>query len=151
MKEYKYIKKVDPEKLHKQIANAGFKLLGVVYDSKLNQATIMLEDSETKDPTSLITSYVYVEPVNPDYPVLYANAQKTVDDSLDQYNSAVSIFQAATQAWNSAATSVAKINASEQQILACASAIQAAKEAIGALVDVVTVLAKNNSIVSDDE
>jgi hypothetical protein len=152
MREFVYIKLVDAGKLHKYIADAGYGIVGIVYDSGLNQVTVRLLDSETRDPTSLVNSYVYTAPVIPDYPVLYANAQQTVQDALVQYNTAVGNYTTALTSWNSYGATVTsgnalnKLTACENMVVACASAIQAARNSIGALVDVVTILAKNNSL-----
>jgi len=151
VKEFKYTKLVDPHKLHKQIENAGYNILGIVFDAGINLVTVMLDDSEDKDPTSVVDTYVYVEPVYPNYPALYATAQDTVQGALTQYNSAVANYVTALQAYNAASTTTAKFNATESQIQACASAISAAKDAIAALVQVVTVLAKNNNVVQEEE
>lgn len=151
VKEFKYTKLVDPHKLHKAIASAGFNILGIVFDAGTNLCTVMLDDSEDKDPTSVVDTYVYVEPVYPNYPALYATAQGVVQGALTQYNSAVTDYITALNAYNTASTSTAKINATESQIQACASAISAAKDAIAALVQVVTILAKNNNVVQEEE
>jgi len=143
--------------LHKQIAKAGFNILGIMYDSGNNQTTVMLDDSETQNPTSLVEAYTYVEPVIPNYPALYANAQKTVMGALTQYNSAVANYVSALNTWNNAGASVtaanalAKLTANEKMTVSCATAIEAAKNAIATLVEVVTVLAKNNNLILEDE
>ncbi|MDD4804333.1 MAG: hypothetical protein PHN69_04090, partial [Candidatus Pacebacteria bacterium] len=155
--EFKYTKQVDPYKLHKQIENAGFNILGVMYDEGMNMTTVMLDDSETNDPTSIVDTYTYVEPVYPNYPVLYANAQNVVNNALVQYNSAVTSYVAALTSWNNAGATITtgnalvKLAANEAMVTACATAIEAAKNAIVALVEVVTVLAKNSNVVQEEE
>ena len=157
VKEFKYNKLVDPEQLHKQIAKAGFNILGIVFYSGDNIATVMLDDSETKDPTSIVEAYVYVKPVYPDYPKLYAEAQQTVVGALNQYNTAASSYINALAVWNNAGATITtgnaltKLAASEKMVEACATAIDAAKNAISALVSVVTVLAENSNLIHDDE
>ena len=151
VKEFKYTKLVDPSKLHKAIAAAGFNILGIVFDASINLCTVMLDDAEIQDPTSVVNAYVYVAPVYPNYPALYSSAQQDVQSALVQYNAAVVSYTAALSAFNSASTTAAKFNAAEDQIKACASALSASKDAIAALVQVVTVLAKNNNVVDQDE
>ena len=152
VKEFKYIKLVDPSKLHKAIANAGFNILGIMYDEGKNQTTVMLDDSETQDPTSIVEAYVYVAPVYPNYQELFASAKDTVGNALTQYNLAVAGYTTALAGWNSAGASVtsgnaiAKLVACEKMTVACATAIDATKDAIAALVEVVTVLAKNTNL-----
>lgn len=151
VKEFKYTKLVDPSKLHKAIAAAGLNILGIVFDASKNLCTVMLDDTEIRDPTSIINSYVYVTPVYPNYPVLYANAQQSVQGALTQYNTAVVNYTNALSAYNSASTTATKLTAAENQIQACASALVASKDAITALVQVVTVLAENNNVVDQEE
>ena len=157
VKEFKYNKLVDPEQLHKQIAKAGFNILGIVFYAGDNVATVMLDDSETKDPTSIVEAYTYMKPVYPDYPKLYADAQQSVAGALNQYNSAVSSYISALTAWNNAGATITsgnaltKLAANEKMVEACATAIDAAKNAISALVSVVAVLAENSNLIQEDE
>lgn len=155
--EFKYTKKVDPSKLHKQIANAGFNILGIMYDEGKNQTTVMLDDSETKDPSSVVEAYVYAPPVVHNYPGLFAEAKGTVGGALTQYSTAKSGYVSALQEWNAAGTTVtsgnavAKLAACEKMVTACASALEASKDAIATLVSVTTVLAKNSNLEVEEE
>jgi hypothetical protein len=146
MKTFQFNKKVDPGVLHKILASSGFIIIGITYDSGTNISNVMLDDTETKDPTSVVDAYVYTPYIPPNYPNLYSNAQTTVNSALTQYNNAVTNYQTALTAWNSASTTTTKFNAVEGQVVACASAISATKEAIAALVNVVKVLAQERSI-----
>jgi hypothetical protein len=153
--EFKYTKKVDPEALHKQIANAGFLILGVSYDSGTDETTVMLDDAETKDPTDVVNAYVYVVPVYPNYPVLFSDAKQNVNDALTQYNGAVATYTTALGEWNAAGTTITsgnalvKLAACEHMVVATAAAISAEKDAIAALVQVVTVLAQRATITEE--
>jgi hypothetical protein len=169
MPAFNFVKQVDCGALHKLLIQNGFDVVGVSFDSGTNITTIELADTETKDPTSIVNSYVYVPYVPVNYPQLYSDASATVQNALNQYNSAVTTYNsavasytAALTVWNNAATptnlatAVIKINASEQMTVACASAIQAeatalqaAKDSIAALVSVVTVLARKNRVVEE--
>lgn len=156
MPTFTFIKLVDPGALHKALVAAGFLVSGISYDSGTNTTTVMLEEGETKDPTSVVNAYVYSAPIVYDYPQLYQNAQATVTAAITQYNTAVTNYAAATGNWTAAGgnvttgNAVAKLTAAEQQIQACASAIQAAAAAINALVGVVTVLAQHDSIIEEE-
>jgi hypothetical protein len=89
----------DPGVLHKLLKTNGFIFLkntegvevgGISYDDGSKIATITLDPSETKNPTTIVNSYVYVPYVPPNYPLLYTNAQTTVTAALTTYNTAVS-------------------------------------------------------------
>lgn len=155
VKEFLFTKECNPEVIHKQLTDSGFAVVGIVYDSGSNQTKVLLEDAETKDPTSVINSYVYVAPVYPDYPQLYTDAQATVNQALVQYNGAVTNYVAALGSWNAAGATVtsgnalSKLTACENMVVACASAIEAAKNSIAALVSVVTVLAQERNLASE--
>lgn len=153
---FTFIKLCDPGALHKLLAQNGFLVSGISYDSGTNTTSVILGDGEVKDPTSVVNSYVYSAPVVYDYPQLYKNAQATVTSAITQYNTAVTNYTTALGNWNRAGgtvttgNAVAKLTAAEQQITACASAIQAAASAINALVGVVTVLAQHDSIIEEE-
>lgn len=156
VQEYKYTKLVDAGKLHKALAEAGYAVLGISYDSGRNEVTVMLDDSETKDPEPVVTAYVYVTPVFYDYTELFLEAQDVVAGALTQYNTAKDTYISALQAWNSAGSTITtsnalvKLGACERMVESCANALEASKDAIAALVQVVTVLARNNSLVEEE-
>lgn len=153
--ELEFSKESNPEVLHKQLTDAGFSVQGIVYDSGKGVTTVILDESETKDPTTVVNSYVYTVPTYPDYPKLYSDAQKVVNQSLSQYNTAAANYVTALGAWNSAGASVTsgnaltKLAACENMVVACASAIEAAKNSIAALVAVVTVMATERNLTSE--
>jgi hypothetical protein len=164
----------DPGRLHKELKTAGFVFFkengvevgGISYDDGTKIATINLDPSETKDPTSIVNAYVYVPYVPPNYPVLYTNAQATVTAALATYNTAVAGYTTALATYNTKVTAytnagipvtsgnaVAHIQplADAMQAIAAenaafALAFPAVKDAISALVGVVTVLAQRTSV-----
>jgi hypothetical protein len=163
----------DPNVLEKQLNAAGFVFSpggGITYDSGTKTAIIDLDPSETKDPTSIVQAYVYVEYVPPNYPQLYSNASATVQNALTQYNTAVAGYSTALATYNTKVTAytnagipvtsgnaVAHIQplADALQALAAenaafALAIPALKDSVAALVSVVTVLAQRTNVVEED-
>lgn len=153
---FTFEKRCDPETLHGLLIGSDYRIIGVSYDSGRNQTTVMLDDLETKDPTQIVNSYVYTDPVYPNYPVLYTTAQQLVTGALNQYNSAVTSYTAALSVWNAQGASVtsgnalAKLAACENMVVATAQAIDATKEAVAALVAVVKVLARERNLSSED-
>ena len=164
----------DPGVLHKQLKAAGFVFFkengievgGISYDDGTKIASINLDSTETKDPTSIVNAYVYVPYVEPNWPLLYSNAQTVVTNALNTYNTAVagyttalSNYNAAIAAYTSAGIPVTSGNA-VSHIQPMANAIQAmaaenaafalafpaVKDAISALVGVVTVLAQRTDV-----
>ena len=119
----------DPGVLHKLLKRNKFIFLknakgaevgGISYDDGTKIAIISLDPSETKDPATIVNSYVYVPYVPPDYPVLYGNAQAAVTSALAIYNDTVAGYTPAI------------------------------KDSIEALVGVVTILAKRVNILEED-
>lgn len=153
--EFEFNKESNPEVLHEQLTEAGFSVQGIVYDSGKGVTKVILDESETKNPTTVVNSYVYAAPTYPDYPKLYSDAQKVVGQSLAQYNTAAANYVTALGAWNSAGASITsgnaltKLAACENMVVACASAIEAAKNSIAALVAVVTVMATERNLTSE--
>ena len=99
-KDFFFIKEVDCGALHQALLAASFLVSGVSYDSGNNQTTVMLEDTETKDPTSVVNAYVYVPYVPPDYPTLYTNASSVVQNALTQYNTAAANYLVDSSAYS---------------------------------------------------
>lgn len=58
-KEYRFHKKVLPSKLQTELKTAGF---AVIYITGTNEdMTIVLEDTETKNPQAIIDAHVYID------------------------------------------------------------------------------------------
>jgi len=156
MPSFVFTKLVDPGVLHRLLVTEGFLVSGITFDSGTNQTTVILEEGEEKDPTAIVGAYVYVPYVPPNYPQLYADASQVVQDALTQYNAAAELYGTAYNAWVSAGATVTsgnaltKLTAAGNAIVALASAIDAEKDAIAALVNVVTVLARNASVVEEE-
>ena len=74
MDKYTYNKKSNIEKLQSELTAAGYLVDGLVYDEGSNRTTVMLKDTETKDPTSIVTAHVYIAPIVLDYKADYAAA-----------------------------------------------------------------------------
>lgn len=167
---FTFEKEVDPGAVHRALVIASFLVIGVTYDSGRNQTTIILEDAETKDPTTAVTNYVYVPYVPPNYPVLYANAQAIVDGALTTYNTAVAGYITALSTYNTALAAYATagipvtsgnavahiqpianaVQAIAAENSAFALAFPAIKDSIAALVNVVSVLAQRVNILEDE-
>lgn len=169
----------DPGVLHKLLKTNGFifwkdadgvEVGGITYDDGTKLAIMSLDPSETKDPTTIVNSYVYVPYVPPNYPVIYANAQATVTSALATYNTAVAGYTAAIDDYNTAmaayitagipvtsGNAVAHVQPLADGVQAMAAenaafalAFPAIKDSIEALVGVVTILAKRVAIIEEN-
>lgn len=74
-KDFVYTKLVEVGALHKLLVASGFDVKGVSYDSGKNRCTVHLADTETKDPTAIVDSYIYVPLVPIDWNAEYAKAK----------------------------------------------------------------------------
>jgi len=170
----------DPGALQKLLITNGFVFGssgGISYDFGTKIATIVLDPSETKDPSSVVATYVYVPYVPPNYPQLYADAQATVNtaltnlsnalaqyntantslgNALTAYNTAASNYSTGLTAWNAAGTpvtsgnAVAHVQPAQNEAIALASACQAflsAHQAQGSINS--AFLLSFNAVVSD--
>lgn len=61
MSEFTYPVKSDPGALQKQLIAAGFNVRYITH-SEITGTVVTLDETETKDPASVVGSYVYVNP-----------------------------------------------------------------------------------------
>lgn len=81
MKDITFKQLVNVSQLHKILVTAGFDIDGVSYDSGTGIATIHLKDTEIKDPTNIMASYVYTAPVMEDLKAQFS-AAATANDKI---------------------------------------------------------------------
>jgi hypothetical protein len=155
MKYFQYNIQCDCGALHKLLQQNSFNVVGITYDTALNIATVMLDDSETKDPTDVVNSYVYVPYVPPDYPALFASANNSYQEAVTQYIGAKQSYINAVALWNAAGTDVtstnaiAKLKTAQVEIVSAAIAIDALAVAVNNLYEVVKVLTQKVDIVEE--
>ena len=78
----KYIKQVIVWKLEKDLKAAGFNVLAMSYntvDYDPPQITIILDETEVKDPTSIVNNHVYKNQKSINWKTAFQNAETTAD------------------------------------------------------------------------
>jgi hypothetical protein len=147
MRYFEYNIMSDPGDLYDLLASRGYNVIILTHDAGRNVTGIGLDDSDLKDPSSVVSTYVYKPHVNPDYEALFSQADINYKGAADQYLTARDTYISALTAWNNAgsdvtqATAIAKLKAAQGEISALAQAVQAQATAIQDLYEVVRVLA----------
>lgn len=135
----------DPGVLQKQLIAAGFNFGtggGISYDSGSKNAVIVLDPTETKDPTDIVNSYVYVQYVPPDYPALFITA-------YNNFQTQVTNFTNAKKAYDTAGSTVNNTNA-VAHLVAVQDEVWALAQGVLQLYNVVKVLAQRTNVVDED-
>jgi hypothetical protein len=102
MPTFHFVKQVDCGALHKLLLQNGFDVIGVSFDSGTNLTTVELAEGETKDPTSIVNSYIFVPYVPIDWTKLYTDAVAVVTSSKNTVATAKEILQDDLGLYNSA-------------------------------------------------
>lgn len=96
----------DAGALHKLLAQNGFDVSGVSFDSGTNITRVDLADTETKDPTSIVNSYIFVPYVPINWTQLYTDAVAGVTSAQNTVNTAKGILSDDLALYNSANTNL---------------------------------------------
>jgi hypothetical protein len=106
MPTFNFVKQVDCGALHKLLIQNGFDVVGVSFDSGTNITTVQLADTETKDPTATVNSYIFVPYVPINWTQLYNDAVVTVTSAKNTVEIAKGILQDDLGLYNSANTNL---------------------------------------------
>ena len=106
MTTYFFEKQVDCGALHKLLVQNSFDVVGVSFDSGTNITRVDLQEGETKDPTSIVNSYIFVPYVPVNWTQLYTDAVETVTAAQNTVNTAKGILNDDLSLYNSANTNL---------------------------------------------